>query len=204
MIIDNEVCRDVKKWMDNNPDIPEGWIYLGNEKERYVLGQPGDKNILVFGVNPSTAVAGKDDSTLRKVRSISQHDGFDGWIMVNLYPLVSTDPDLLPEVVDNNLVENNIKILEAVVKSYYIDRIWAAWGNIIDKRMYLGESLYDIQEVLCCIDAEWYYRGSLTKSGNPRHPLYMKKDEKFNWFPVADYAAVWNNFRHLDIADESV
>ena len=86
MIIDNEVCRDAKKWMDNNPDIPEGWIYLGNEKERYVLGQPGDKNILVFGVNPSTAVAGKDDPTIRKVRSISQHDGFDGWIMVNLYP----------------------------------------------------------------------------------------------------------------------
>lgn len=191
MKICGAVIQDMKIWMKENQSIPDGWIYLGDKNERYVLGQPGQRNILVFGVNPSTAVAGKDDPTIRKVRSISQHEGFDGWIMVNLYPLVSTDPDLLPKVVDNNLVENNLKVLEAVAKSYYIDRIWAAWGNIIDKRMYLGEGLYDIQEVLCCIDAEWYYRGSLTKSGNPRHPLYMKTEEDFNWFPVADYAAEW-------------
>ena len=38
--------------------IPAGWIYLGNDNERYVLGKPGERNILVLGVNPSTAKPG--------------------------------------------------------------------------------------------------------------------------------------------------
>ena len=189
MKICDAVIQDMKTWMKEKPSIPDGWVYLGDEKERYVLGQPGQRNILVFGVNPSTAVAGKDDSTIRSVRRISRHDGFDGWIMVNLYPLVSTKPDLLPMDVDNNIVESNLNILKAVVKAYSIDRIWAAWGNLIDKRTYLGEGLYDIQEVLCCIDAEWYHRGPLTKSGNPRHPLYMALDEELISFSVDDYVS---------------
>ena len=65
----------------------------------------------------------------------------------------------------------------------------AAWGNIIDTRFYLGDALYDIQENL--ESEQWAYRGTLTKQGNPRHPLYMKSGEEFKWFPVADYAANW-------------
>lgn len=187
---------DIKKTMQEDDSIPEGWIYIGDEHERYVLGQPGRYNLLVFGVNPSIAVAGKDDPTIRKVRSIAEHEGFDGWIMVNLYPLVSTDPDGLPEEADPQLVKNNLDVIEAVAKSYYIGRIWAAWGDIIEKRFYLGDGLYDIQEKLYCIDAEWYCRGARTKKGNPRHPLYMSLDEKMDWFPVADYAASW---RYADI-----
>ena len=49
----------------------DGWIYLGNTDERYILGQPGRRNMLVFGVNPSTAVPGKDDPTIRKVRKLT-------------------------------------------------------------------------------------------------------------------------------------
>ena len=53
-----------------------------------------------------------------------------------------------------------------------------------------GDTLYDIQEELEG-DFEWFYRGTLTNNGNPRHPLYMKSNEPYTWFPVADYAAVW-------------
>ena len=196
MDIKKSDLENIEKWMKEKADSPDGWIYIGNKNERYLLGQPGKRNILVFGVNPSTAVPGKDDPTIRKVRNIVQHEGYDGWIMVNLYPLISTKPDDLPEESDEKLVKNNLDVLEAVVKSYYIDRIWAAWGDIIEKRFYLGDGLYNIQELLCCIDAEWYYRGSRTKKGNPRHPLYMRLDEPMNWFAVADYAALW---RYADI-----
>lgn len=191
MKLDRQVLKNMSVWMTNNSSISKGWIYLGDSCERYVLGQPGKSNLLVFGVNPSTAVAGKDDPTIRKVRSISQHDGFDGWIMVNLYPVISTDPNQLPEKVDSVIVQNNLAVIRAVAKSYNIDRIWAAWGNLIDKRTYLRDSLFDISKELHSIDVEWCYRGSLTKSGNPRHPLYMKLEESFNCFDVADYASEW-------------
>ena len=191
MRLDSKMLDNLKDWTNKQDTIPNGWLYVGDEKERYVLGQPAARNILVFGVNPSTASAGENnlDPTIRKVRKLVSEQGCDGWIMVNLYPLRSTDPKELPKKADKKLIENNLKIMRAIEQSYYIEKIWAAWGNIIDTRFYLGEALYDIQETLT--SAEWYYRGEMTKQGNPRHPLYMKSGESFNWFPVADYAAEW-------------
>ncbi len=110
--------------------------------------------------------------------------------MANLYPLRAADPANLLEEADEELLKNNIKVLKALEKAYPIHAVWAAWGNGIDSRLYLGEAVYDIQEALEG-DYQWYYRGALTKQGNPRHPLYMKNGEKFTWFPVADYASNW-------------
>ncbi|SCY69936.1 hypothetical protein SAMN02910292_02563 [Lachnospiraceae bacterium XBB2008] len=192
MRIDSKMLDNMPEWMNKRSDIPEGWIYLGDDEERYILGQPGNYNILVFGVNPSTATPGENniDPTIRKVRKLVSEAGFDGWIMVNLYPLRATDPKELPKKANKKLIEKNIKVLQAVVKAYRIARIWAAWGDIIDTRFYLGDALYDIQQELVG-DFEWYHRGSRTKAGNPRHPLYMKSGEEFEWFSVSDYAANW-------------
>ena len=70
--------------------------------------------------------------------------------------------------------------------------MWAAWGNIIDTRFYLGECLEEIERLTT--DISWYACGKLTKQGNPRHTLYMKTDEKFDWFPVFDYLAAWSEY----------
>lgn len=191
MRIDERMLADLPAWMEKRDDIPKGWLYIGDEKERYLLGQPGKYNLLVFGVNPSTASPGESnlDPTIRKVRKVAEKEGFDGWIMANLYPLRETDPDKLPDKSDKKLVDNNLKVISAIEKNYTIGKVWAAWGNIIDTQFYLGDNLYDIQESIT--DAEWYYRGKLTKDGNPRHPLYLKLEEEFNWFAVGDYAAEW-------------
>lgn len=192
MKIDMQSLSNTSMSMKDRDNIAEGWLYLGDDKERYVLGQPGIRNMLVFGVNPSTASPGENnlDPTIRKVRKLITEAEYDGWIMVNLYPLRATDPKNLPSEADKKLVENNLRVLKLVDQSYHIDAIWAAWGDLIDTRFYLGDILYDIQEILDG-DYQWYYRGTLTKKGNPRHPLYMKYGEDFVWFPVADYAAAW-------------
>ena len=178
--------------MNKNEEIPQGWIYLGDENVRYYLGQPGYRNMLVFGANPSTASPGEEnlDPTIRKVRKLCANAGYDGWIMANLYPLRSTNPKDLPKEADERLLEKNLEAMLEVEKICRIDAAWAAWGDIIDTRFYLGETLYDIQEGFKS-DFQWYYRGSMTKKGNPRHPLYMKAEEEFFWFAVADYAAAW-------------
>ena len=193
MQIDKQVLENLEDWMKSQREMPDGWVYLGDKNERYLLGQPGGWNMLVFGVNPSTAVPGHDDPTIRKVRKAVAASGYEGWIMVNLYPIISTHPKELPAKVDPVLVNNNLRILKAVQKTYPIGAVWAAWGDAIDTRLYLGEILYDIVEVLDG-DFQWYYRGAMTKHGNPRHPLYLKEEEKLVWFPVADYAAGWKDF----------
>ncbi len=197
MRIDSRILDNMADWMEKREDIPKGWIYLGDDTERYILGQLGNRNMLVFGVNPSTATPGDNniDPTIRKVRKLTAEDGYDGWIMVNLYPLRATDPKTLPQKEDKKLLEKNLKVLKALVKAYRIDAVWAAWGNTIDTRFYLGDTLYDIQDGLEG-DFQWYYRGTMTKDGNPRHPLYMKSGETYEWFPVGDYAANW---RYADV-----
>ena len=106
-----KMLENMKEWMDKQVDIPKGWIYLGDETERYILGRSGKRNILVFGVNPSSAMPGDSniDPTIRKVKKLTTEDGYDGWIMVNLYPLRATDPKELPEKADKKLFEKNIK-----------------------------------------------------------------------------------------------
>ncbi|WP_081674394.1 DUF1643 domain-containing protein [Butyrivibrio sp. VCD2006] len=75
---------------------------------------------------------------------------------------------------DKKLIEKNLKVLDALQKSYFIDKVWAAWGDLIDSRDYLGNTLYDIQDIIK--EAEWYHLGTTTRWGNPRHPLYLKRD----------------------------
>ena len=160
MRTNTDKLSNLAQWMKDRDDIPEGWLYLGDNKIRYVLGQPGIRNMLVFGVNPSTASPGEKnlDPTIRKVRKLTAEAGYDGWIMVNLYPLRATDIGKLPEKADKKLIENTLGVLTAIDQSYRIDAIWAAWGNLIETRLYLGEILYDIQEILVG-DYQWFYRG---------------------------------------------
>ncbi len=194
MRIDQRQLANIPTWMEKRDDVPSGWVYIGDETERYILGQPGSHNMLIFGVNPSTAMPGENnlDPTIRKVRKIVAEEGYDGWLMANLYPLRATNPADLPTKADKKLLEKNIKVLKAINDSYTIERVWAAWGDIIDTRFYLGETLYDIQEALAG-EFQWFYRGSLTRKGNPRHPLYMKSGEEFSWFAVFDYSVCWHD-----------
>lgn len=84
---------------------------------------PEKYNVLVFGVNPSTATPENDDPTIRKVREIVKNNGYDGWIMMNLYPLISTDPSQLSESADKKLIKKNLKVIKAVVESYTIGAV---------------------------------------------------------------------------------
>ncbi|MBI2419155.1 MAG: DUF1643 domain-containing protein, partial [Ignavibacteriales bacterium] len=70
------------------------WIYekSTNNSARFVLGETGKKTIICIGVNPSTATPDKLDPTLESVKRIAKHNGFDGWIMLNIYAQRSTDP----------------------------------------------------------------------------------------------------------------
>ena len=72
--------------------MANAWEYIGDDEVRYVLGQPGKNNLLVIGVNPSTATPDEPDPTIKKVMKITEDNGYDGWIMVNLYPQRSTNP----------------------------------------------------------------------------------------------------------------
>ncbi len=186
MQIDDEKLKAMSDYQHDREGIPAEWIYLGNDYERYVLGKPGNRNLLILGVNPSRAKPGYDDPTIRKVRKIVKRKGYDGWIMMNLHPQRTPKPE---EMKENEMwSSNNPKVAASVVRDFKIHAIWCAWGNMIDMpgKEFLCRTLARLYEVIG-EHIKWYSYGNLTKDGNPRHPLYMPRTHDFHEFDVCSY-----------------
>lgn len=62
-----------------------------DDQWRYTLGQSGKRPLLTIGLNPSTATQEKADPTVARVERIAKDKGFNGFVMLNLYPVRKTD-----------------------------------------------------------------------------------------------------------------
>lgn len=154
----------------------------GDNHVRYTIEQ-GEKNrLFVIGLNPSTADICKADPTMRRVVGFVNHFGYDGYVMLNLYPLRATSPNTLPCEADFNehLHCANLTKIAELLKQEKNPTILAAFGNNIGKRRYLRHCWQDIIEVAKPYQPQWKCLGSLTKLGNPRHPLYIKGDTQLS------------------------
>ena len=163
--------------------IPASWVYLGNDDVRYVLGQPNQKNLLVIGVNPSTAKPKEPDNTIKRVIGISQAQGYDGWIMVNIYPQRATNPKNMTPL-PGTIVKENIEVIRYTIEKLNIQDVWYAWGDLIDKakknmKAILKNNKKQIDDLLTKKGIQRYHYSTLTKKGNPRHPLMVPNGDKF-------------------------
>ena len=168
---------DAKKWIYENDD---------SNSVRYVLGTRGDRPLLCFGVNPSTARPNDLDNTLKSVERLSNNNGFDSWIMMNLYPQRDKDPNNIHEEINEVIHRKNLQHIESII-SQHQTVIWAAWGTLISTRPYLTRCLLDISELTQKYNCKWVSIGTISKDGHPHHPLYVKKIEKTVEFDIAEY-----------------
>lgn len=163
------------------------WIYRHDEEKhaRYVLGEEGEKPLICIGVNPSTAKPNDLDRTLSRVKKYTdQSKKYNGWIMLNIYPLRKTKPDQLPQKINNSLHEKNIQEVKKIIKKYPNSDIICAWGATIEKRKYLKYCLIDILKE---IESKNLKMITLTKKGHPRHPLYCKAPFHLQSFDIKNY-----------------
>ncbi len=169
-------------------DIDE-WLYAPNfySEYRYILGTRGKNPLICIGINPSTAQPGDLDNTLRSVERIAIGNGFDSFIMFNVYAQRATDPDAMEKTCNMALHRENLAAFRYVLSISERPAVWAAWGTIIEKRDYLPLCLQDMLKAGQEYGAHWYCAGSLSKKGHPHHPLYLRKDEKLRPFDVAAY-----------------
>lgn len=163
------------------------WIYTHEEeiKVRYTLGQEGKNPLICIGINPSTAVPNDLDRTLTRVRDIAQYNKYDGWVMINVYPLRKTKPDELDKIQIDRIVSRNINEIKILLKNYPNSDIWCAWGTVVEKRKYLKSCLKNLlqdllsnRNLLCVCH---------TDKGHPKHPLYCKKKSQLIKFDIEHY-----------------
>jgi hypothetical protein len=108
--------------------------------------------------------------------------GYKSYVMLNIYPLRSSSPEDLPEIVDSYEHNKNIKTILDIIKDG--STVWAAWGDSINSHPWLKKCLSDIVENIEKEkrDINWVKMGTLTNNLNPRHPSRLKYQEfsKFN------------------------
>ena len=165
------------------------WLYAPNfySEYRYILGTRGQDPLICIGINPSTARPDALDNTLKSVERIALGNGFDSFIMFNVYAQRATDPDAMEKTCNEMLHRENLEAFRYVMSISRRPAIWAAWGAIIEKRRYLPECVRDMVAVGQEYGAQWYCAGAITKKGHPHHPLYLRKDEKIRPFDIEGY-----------------
>ena len=163
------------KWKDGfEPDI-----CIMDEHCRYVLGKKGNKTMICIGANPSVAKGNESDRTMNNICSILANNGYDGYAMINLYPLISTNPDELKDF-DEKIHKTNLEKIKAILAEFKNSDILLCYGVVLKKRKYLQKCLDDIMALcdgrkLKCLDA-------ITNDGLPPHP-----SRKSNKIKIIDF-----------------
>ena len=169
------------------------WLYIPDfyTEYRYVLGTRGRNSVLCVGLNPSTAEPDNLDPTLKSVSRISCSNGFDSWLMYNVYAQRATKPEDMDRNCNTQLHMENLNafrmLLELVSSQGRAPVIWAAWGAVIEKRPWLMDCIGDLTDLARDFDSVWVCAGKCSKNGHPHHPLYLRRDEKFYPFDINHY-----------------
>lgn len=122
-------------------------------------------------LNPSTADAEIDDPTIRRCMGFARRWGFQVLDVRNLFPFRATDPKELLTVTDPSGGHRGTIELQTAVTA---DKIVAAWGSWVP---FGHEHLVRI----LMPDSQLWCLGK-TKSGAPRHPLYVRADKELELF----------------------
>ena len=105
----------LEKALAPSPDYDvQQWLFVPNEytEYRYILGTRGKKPLICIGINPSTARPGDLDPTLKSVERVARNNGFDSFIMFNVYAQRATSPDDMEPECNPELHRENMRVYD--------------------------------------------------------------------------------------------
>ncbi len=156
---------------------------------RYCLtgNEAAKKPLIVLGLNPSTANEEKPDQTMKKVVSFMESNGFDGFMMLNLYSRRTPYPKKLKSIgIDPKEHEKNLESIKRHISSIDQPTILLAFGANIVKINGLVDCFKDIVKECKAYNPKWFCLDT-TKDGHPKHPLYLSKNLRLREFDVNEY-----------------
>lgn len=120
-------------------------------------------------LNPSTATADADDPTIRRCVSFAESWGYGGIVVTNLFALRATDPRELATHPDPIGPENDEYLVRESEDAAVTVCAWGAHPMSTRRSREVLTSLYAAGRTPMCL--------GVTKSGQPRHPLYVKASQ---------------------------
>ncbi len=144
---------------------------------RLIGGHP--MPLIFVMLNPSTADAYEDDPTIRRCVGFTKREGFEWLRVINLFAGRATKPADLFKMEDPIGVANPEEW--GVARDFYERgaKIICAWGAE-PKAVSQGESFVHLMQAY---QVELWCLGT-TKTGAPKHPLYLPSDAPLSPFPA--------------------
>jgi len=134
---------------------------------RYLLWREWDAASLKVGfvmLNPSRADGTIDDPTIRRCIGFARSWGYGGLEVANLFAYRTAKPSELRRAIDPVGLENDAYLRSLVQR---VDRVILAWGN-------WGSWQGRDRAVLNLFGSTQLYSLAITKTGQPKHPLYLR------------------------------
>lgn len=161
------------------PERVGRWASFDRDRRyRWTLGrrwQPGQRTVLWIMLNPSTADGLTDDPTVRRVMQFSRRWCYDRLVVVNLYPIRTSDPREARRWADwpsrqdwyarDALMLNQEIIVKEACAASDIVAAWGAsawcwdWSEVV------------IEEIQYLVPTPPIHCLGLTANGRPKHPL---------------------------------
>jgi len=162
-----EIMWRMKESLYNFPVA--GGIFSDDRQYRYVLWRKWDtlgltQSVAFICLNPSTADETKDDPTIRRCIGYAKSWGFGGLFVCNLFAFCATNPTVMKKV-QNPIGNDNDIWMTYIARN--VSTVIAGWGEG-------GNFMSRDEEIKRLIPNLHYLK--LNKSGQPAHPLYLKKD----------------------------
>lgn len=128
------------------------------------------------GLNPSQANEYDNDPTIRRAIGFARDGGAGGLIMVNLYPLIATDPRVLFRLLQTNpkAVSDSENALAITLAARGCARFICAWGAAVERDSTAMAYASAITSYLRTLNVQPYVL-RLTKHGQPEHPLRLPR-----------------------------
>ncbi len=126
-------------------------------------------------LNPSTADAEVDDATIRSCVRLAKENGHGSLEVVNLFAWRATDPRQLATAVDPVGPLNETALRTGIGSCQTIICAWGAHPMAIQRQKVAGlesRSIY-FRKLVRSLGIKTFCFGT-TKSGAPKHPLYIK------------------------------
>lgn len=127
-----------------------------------------------IGLNPSVADETNDDPTIRRVIGFARDWGHSGLMMLNLFAFRATDPRVMKKAADPVGVDNDAVIARICSGAGMVLAAWGAGGDHRARDKAVCQILRDIKVRPYCLGT--------TRSGFPRHPLYVPAVTQPVWY----------------------
>jgi hypothetical protein len=153
--------------------VESGATFSSCQRYRYRLWRTWDSSLqsmVCIGLNPSTADATNDDPTIRRVIGFAKFWGFGSLVMLNIFAYRATNPLVMLAAPEPVGPENDATILAEVSKASLILVAWGDSGKTKGKVRAgaVVKIIGDAGKQALCL--------GMTRSGSPRHPLYVPAD----------------------------